>query len=132
MKRGTHLSYILIFFSCVYNRNVQVTHRISPIHNRGSTVHMITVFVLIMISDFLHLRGSFLIETCQDGHVPSEVFVTNVVLTSERPRSIHIFLQIWVGISGEGLFNEKCFFTLFAGNCIIFRCLILNMFYVLE
>ncbi len=54
---------------------------------------MIIVF-LIMISDFLHLRGSFSIETCQDGHVPSEVFVTNVVLTSERPRSIHIFLQI--------------------------------------
>lgn len=63
---------------------------------------MIIVFVLVIISDFLHLRGSFSIETCQDGHAPSEVFVT-----SEHLRSIHIFLQIWVGISGEGLFNEK-------------------------
>lgn len=68
---------------------------------------MIIVFVLVIISDFLHLRGSFSIETCQDGHAPSEVFVTKVFLTSEHLRSIHIFLQIWVGISGEGLFNEK-------------------------
>lgn len=82
---------------------------------------MINVFVLVIISDFLHLRGSFPIETCQDGHTPSEVFVTNVFLTSEHPRSIHIFLQIWVGIGGEGLFNGNCLiFTLFAGNCILF------------
>lgn len=82
---------------------------------------MIIVFVLVIISDFLHLRGSFPIETCQDGHTPSELFVTNVFLTSELPRSIHIFLQIWVGIIGEGLFNGNCFnFTLFAGNCILF------------
>lgn len=87
---------------------------------------MINVFVLVIISDFLHLRGSFPIETCQDGHTPSEVFVTNVFLTSEHPRSIHIFLQIWVGIGGGGSVQWKLFDFYFI--CwklyFIFRCMI--------